>query len=150
MRILILIWGFMPILLFGGPPAGKKNTFISGKASYYASYFNGRLTASGERFNNKAMTCAHKSLPFGTYLKVTRKGTQKSVIVRVNDRGPFVKDRIIDLSQKAAGELSMFRVGVCEVDIEILGKQPFKKAEAIVVKEIRPLTPLKRKPAKLF
>src|SRR5690606_30787888 len=79
----------------------------SGKASYYAAKYNGRRTASGEKFRNSKLTAAHKSLPFGTKVKVTNLRNGKSVKVRINDRGPFVPGRIIDLSKKAARRIDM-------------------------------------------
>ena len=93
---------------------------IRGVASYYAEKFHGRLTANGETFDMNALTCAHKKLPFNTKLKVTYLKTKKSVIVRVNDRGPFKKNRILDLSKEAAKVIGLFEDGVGEVLIEIL------------------------------
>ena len=80
------------------------------------------MTATGERFNKRAMTAAHKTLPFGTRVRVTRADTGKSVIVRINDRGPFKPGRIIDLSEKAAEDLGMTGLGVMPVRLEVLGK----------------------------
>lgn len=74
----------------------------SGKASWYGPGFHGRRTASGERFNQNAMTAAHKSLPFGSRVRVVNQQTGQSVVVRINDRGPFVRGRIIDLSRASA------------------------------------------------
>lgn len=88
----------------------------SAVASWYGPGFHGRKTASGERFNQHAMTAAHRSLPFGTKVKVTYKG--KSVIVRINDRGPFIKGRTIDLSKAAARAIGC--KGVCKVKIKVL------------------------------
>ncbi|MCR4823302.1 MAG: septal ring lytic transglycosylase RlpA family protein, partial [Treponema sp.] len=90
------------------------------KASYYADKFHGRKTANGEIFNMYDMTCAHKSLPFGTKLKVTNLDNGKSVEVRVNDRGPFVAGREVDLSKAAAVKLDMIKTGTARVKIEIL------------------------------
>ena len=92
----------------------------SGGASYYANKYQGRKTASGELFNQKAMTAAHKRLPFGTKVKVTNVDNGKSVVVRVNDRGPFVSGRIIDLSKSAFERIGNTRHGVIEVEIEVL------------------------------
>ena len=78
---------------------------ITGEASYYGPGFDGKQTASGEIFDQDDMTCAHKSLPFGTKLKVVRKDNGKSVVVRVNDRGPYVDGRILDLSVAAGKKL---------------------------------------------
>lgn len=89
----------------------------TGKASYYANKFNGRKTASGEKFRNSKLTAAHKTLPFGTKVKVTNLRNGKSVKVRINDRGPFVAGRIIDLSRKAANRIDMKNEGVGNVKI---------------------------------
>jgi len=91
-----------------------------GMASYYGHELAGNRTASGERFNPKAMTAAHRTLPLGTKLKVTNKKNGKSVIVRVNDRGPFVKKRLIDLSLGAAQKISMVAAGHAAVRLELL------------------------------
>ncbi len=89
----------------------------TGKASYYAHAFAGRRTASGERYRPADFTAAHRSFPFGTLLLVTRLDTNDSVIVRVNDRGPFVRGRIVDLSRAAADRLDMVRAGTCRVSV---------------------------------
>ncbi len=91
-----------------------------GMASYYGHELAGNRTASGERFNPKAMTAAHRTLPLGTKLKVTNKKNGKSVIVRINDRGPFVKKRLIDLSLGAAQKISMVAAGHAAVRLELL------------------------------
>lgn len=82
-----------------------------GRASWYGPGFHGRTTANGERFNQGALTAAHKSLPFGTKLRVTNKRNGRSVVVRVNDRGPFVRGRMLDLSKGAAGQIGMISSG---------------------------------------
>ena len=89
-----------------------------GQASYYAHKFHGRKTANGERFNMHEMTAAHRTLPFGTVLLVTNLSNDKSIIVRINDRGPFAKKRIIDLSYGAARELDFIHNGVTKVRIQ--------------------------------
>lgn len=89
-----------------------------GKASYYADKFNGRKTASGERFRNSKLTAAHKTIPFGTKVTVTNLRNGKKVKVKINDRGPFVAGRIIDLSKKAARRIDMVNEGVGEVKIK--------------------------------
>jgi rare lipoprotein A len=89
----------------------------TGKASYYADKFQGRTTANGETFRQRKRTAAHKTLPFGTKVKVRNLTNNKTVKVRINDRGPFVAGRIIDLSKKAARKLSMVNAGVTEVEI---------------------------------
>lgn len=91
-----------------------------GKASYYADKFHGNATASGEVFDMNEFTAAHKSLPFGTIIKVTNLKNGRSVTVKINDRGPFVAGRILDLSYAAAQELDMLRDGVADVEVEII------------------------------
>ena len=93
-----------------------------GKVAYYGKKFNGRKTASGERFNAGAMTMAHKTLPFGTMVKVTNIKNSKSVIVRVNDRGPSTPDRIGDLTSGAASKIRMIRTGVIDAKLEVVGQ----------------------------
>ncbi|MBK0382798.1 septal ring lytic transglycosylase RlpA family protein [Pedobacter sp. SD-b] len=89
----------------------------TGKASYYADKFNGRRTASGEKFRSSKLTAAHKTLPFGTKVKVTNLRNHRSVKVKINDRGPFVAGRIIDLSKKAARKIGIDKEGVGNVKI---------------------------------
>lgn len=93
-----------------------------GGASFYGlnDGFHGRQTANGEIFNTYKMTAAHKTLPFGSKVKVTDKDSGRSVIVRINDRGPYVHGRIIDLSYAAAKKLGMVKKGVARVKIEVL------------------------------
>lgn len=91
-----------------------------GWASYYAHKFHGRRTASGERYDENALTAAHPRLPFGTRLSVINLSNRRTVDVRVNDRGPFVKGRIIDLSYAAAKRLKMLRDGIVRVKITVL------------------------------
>lgn len=91
-----------------------------GGASYYGREFEGRRTASGERFTNEALTAAHRTHAFGTWVRVTRLDTGDSVIVRINDRGPFVRGRIIDLSRRAAEEIRMVTRGVAHVRVEAI------------------------------
>lgn len=98
----------------------KNTTSKVGLASYYAHQFHGRKTASGERFNMHAMTVAHRTLPFGTKLKVTCETTGKTVVVKVNDRGPFHGNRVLDLSYGAAKALGTVNKGVSKVKYEIL------------------------------
>lgn len=91
-----------------------------GEASYYGDAFHGKKTASGEIFNKWDYTCAHKKLPFNTRVRVTNLKNKKSVLVRVNDRGPFVKGRVIDLSFAAAKKIGMIKEGVVKVKIEVI------------------------------
>ena len=100
----------------GAAPIGHVQ---KGRASYYGKEFIGRRTASGERYDPKLMTAAHKTLPLGTRLRVTRPGGP-SVVVRVNDRCGCTHGRIIDVSEAAARELDMLRVGVVKVRLEVI------------------------------
>ena len=93
----------------------------SGKASWYGPGFHGRRTANGEVFNSNELTAAHRSLPFGTKVRVTNMNNGRSVVVRINDRGPFAGGRIIDLSAGAARSINMINSGVAPVRIEVLG-----------------------------
>jgi rare lipoprotein A len=88
-----------------------------GKSSWYGAKFHGRRTASGERFDMNAMTAAHRTLPFGTRLRVRSLDTGREVVVRINDRGPAIRSRIIDLSQAAADALGVRRLGVFDVEL---------------------------------
>ncbi|CAM3703021.1 MULTISPECIES: septal ring lytic transglycosylase RlpA family protein [Pseudomonadaceae] len=100
---------------FGG--AGGSET---GKASYYGDRHHGQRTASGERFDQNALTAAHRTLPFGTRVRVTNLNNERSVVLRINDRGPFVRGRVIDVSRAAAVRLDMLRAGVVPVRVEAL------------------------------
>lgn len=91
-----------------------------GFASYYGKEFHGRKTASGERYDLKLFTAAHRTAPFGTYLKVRHLGNDKTVIVKVNDRGPFSKKRVVDISRIAAERLDLINDGVAMVSVEVL------------------------------
>uniref|UniRef100_A0A7V0Z672 Probable endolytic peptidoglycan transglycosylase RlpA n=1 Tax=candidate division WOR-3 bacterium TaxID=2052148 RepID=A0A7V0Z672_UNCW3 len=108
--------------LFSCCIAGQAQTHLVeyGMASYYSDDFHGKKTASGEVYNKWAYTCAHRSLPFGTKLKVINLENKKSVIVRVNDRGPHKKNRIVDLSYIAASDIDMITKGVVKVKIEVI------------------------------
>ncbi len=92
----------------------------TGIASFYSTKFHGRQTANGEIFDMHQLTAAHPRLAFGTRVKVTHSGNNRSVVVRINDRGPFVKGRVIDLSLAAAEELQMVKAGIAQVKLEIV------------------------------
>ena len=106
-----------------GKPSSDPGSVQEGKASYYAHKFHGRTTASGEIYDENKMTAAHKTLPFGTMVRVTSLVNGNVVTVKINDRGPFVEGRIIDLSFRAAGELDMIAAGVVKVRTEVLRKE---------------------------
>lgn len=125
-RVLIL---FFTALLLTACGSSKKASSASGSfsmmdkkavACYYADKFNGRKTASGEKFSNSKYTAAHKKLPFGTKVRVTNKVNNKSVVVTINDRGPFTRGRDIDLSKKAWMEITHDKKrGLLDVTIEV-------------------------------
>ena len=102
------------------PVQKKGHNKLTGMASYYGPGFQGKKTANGERFNMHALTAAHKKLPFNTIVKVTNLTNDKSVIVRINDRGPYGKGRIIDLSKAAAKKIEMLQAGITKVRMEII------------------------------
>ena len=93
---------------------------LHGAASWYGPKFHGRKTASGERFNMDKLTAAHRTLPFDTLVRVTNQTNDKSVIVRINDRGPFHGKRVLDLSRKAAQKIGLVNHGVGRVKVEVL------------------------------
>jgi rare lipoprotein A len=115
-RLLPLLFILLPVL------SSKAQTQFSerGKASYYADKFEHRKTASGERYSHQKLTAAHKTLPLGTKVVVTNLENERSVVVRINDRGPYIRGRIIDLSKSAMKRLNALHRGVIEVEIETL------------------------------
>ncbi|MFD1558798.1 septal ring lytic transglycosylase RlpA family protein [Paraburkholderia silviterrae] len=102
----------------------------TGRASWYGWPFHGRKTASGERFNMRALTAAHRTLPLGSYVRVTVANSSKSVVVKINDRGPYARGRILDLSYAAAKVLGLQHAGTAKVNIEGLSRQEAKAAQA--------------------
>ena len=98
----------------------SKTGAIVGKASWYGGKFHGRTTANGERFDMNQLTAAHRSLPFGSKVRVTNPATKDSVIVRINDRGPYAGNRVIDLSRAAAKAVRLIGPGVAPVKLEVL------------------------------
>ncbi len=110
----------------GGKPTTSKKQLERGKATWYGGKFQGRKTASGERFDKRALTAAHKTLPFGSVVRVTNLANRRSVVVRINDRGPYGKGRVIDVSEAAARKLKMIRAGVVPVTVEIIKLAPRK------------------------
>jgi len=113
----------------------------TGKASFYADKFEGRPTASGEKYKHSKLTAAHKSLPFGTVIRVTNTKNNLSVDVTVNDRGPYVDGRIVDLSKSAAEKLEFVNIGLADVKVEVVdagsGKvsDPGRAIDHVVVDE---------------
>ncbi|MBL0018272.1 MAG: septal ring lytic transglycosylase RlpA family protein [Bacteroidia bacterium] len=122
-----------------------------GKASYYSEHFKGRKTASGERYHPDSLTCAHRTQPFGTLLLVSCASKGTSVVVRVNDRGPFGKGRVVDLSTEAARKLGIILAGVAEVEVQVYLPQmmaplfpqpsvpdPLTRREVVNITELNP------------
>ncbi len=111
----------------GGPAKSGKITAKTsaftevGNASWYGKKFHGRVTASGERYDMHELTAAHPKLPFGTRVRVTNLDNGQVVVVRINDRGPFVKERIIDLSYAAAKKIDMLQAGVAKIGLQVIG-----------------------------
>jgi len=109
----------------------------SGHASWYGPGFHGRKTASGKPFDQNAMTAAHRTLPLGTEVKVTNLATGRVVVVLINDRGPYIDGRIIDVSKRAAAELGMVEAGVVPVHVEAVEETPV----AAEVADLQPAQP---------
>lgn len=101
-------------------PQNLVGTSESGKASYYAMKYQFRTTASGETYNHFSSTAAHRTLPFGTKVRVTNIANSKSVVVKINDRGPFIDGRVIDLSRSAFDKIADLDLGVIEVTTEVI------------------------------
>lgn len=118
MRIYLL---FAALLLLSACSAQRtsQEPGTSGQASWYGAQHHGKKTASGERFNQNALTAAHRTLPFGTQVKVTNTLNHQSVTVRINDRGPYSRGRIIDLSRAAAAKIDMIKQGVAPVLLQV-------------------------------
>lgn len=98
----------------------QRDVAEQGKASFYADKYHGRTTASGERFSQQAATAAHLKLPFGTRVNVTNIANNKSVVVRINDRGPYIRGRIIDLSKAMFKKIADPKVGVIDVSVTVI------------------------------
>ena len=111
--------------IFGGGLFAQKSItpLIKGKASFYADWFDGRLTANGEYFSQDNYTAAHRILPFDTWVEVINIDNKKSVFLRINDRGPYVKGRIIDLSKVGAKAIGDLKQGIFNVEIRIVEKR---------------------------
>jgi rare lipoprotein A len=112
----------LSVVLLGGCAGlrGSGDVYQRGEAAYYASAFDGRRTASGARFDSNRLTAAHRRLPFGTRVEVTNENNGRRVIVTINDRGPYTRGRIIDLSRRAAEKIDMVRSGVVPVTLRVV------------------------------
>lgn len=109
-----------------GREDGLRGEVWYGNASWYGPYWHGRTTSNGEKFNKNKLTAAHRTLPFNTRVKVTNLKNNKSVVVRVNDRGPFKAGRIIDLSEKAADKIDAKKQGISYVKVQVLTSNQLK------------------------
>lgn len=109
-----------PAVLLVAPEDATVEPLGAGEASYYGSELEGQPTASGEPFSPHEMTAAHPTLPFGSIVRVTNTRNGRSVLVRINDRGPFTGERVIDLSKAAAREIGMVRTGTAHVEVEVI------------------------------
>ena len=118
----LILFALLSLIITGcsSAPSVYKGVIEKGKASYYADKYHGRTTASGEVFNQQALSAAHQTLGFGSRVKVTNISNNKSVIVTINDRGPFIRGRIIDLSKKAFSQIASVKQGVIDVTVERL------------------------------
>ena len=99
-----------------------------GTAGWYGRNYDGKKTASGERFDSTALTAAHRTLPFGTRVRVQNLDNGRSVVVRINDRGPFIRGRVIDVTRAAAGQLGFINAGTARVRLSVLGRGPASAA----------------------
>ncbi|MFN4254089.1 MAG: septal ring lytic transglycosylase RlpA family protein [Saprospiraceae bacterium] len=135
-----LLWLFLALPLTLSASAQHSAEEI-GIATYYGDKLHGRKTASGELYDKNQLTCAHRTLKFGTKVRVTRMDNGKSIIVRVNDRGPFVKGYIVDLSRKAATEIDMIKEGIVKVKIEVVTDEAAPEKAPETVAETRTATP---------
>lgn len=134
MKLLIHVFAFILIttqLAFAAPPE-------KGLASYYDDSFHGRKTASSERYDKNKLTAAHKTLPFGTKVRVYNPTNKKSVEVVINDRGPYIKGRVIELSKKAAQQIGLVKAGVAQVEITVLSSKSTKPAVAAAASTKKP------------
>ena len=123
----------------GGRSEARRAKAQQGVASYYAASLHGRRTANGERYNHRGMTAAHRSLPFGTLLRVTSAHNGRRVLVRVNDRGPFIRGRSLDLSGAAADRLRMRQRGTHRVRYEIVDPAQLPSRQAPPPRKVRHL-----------
>ena len=127
-RLLSILFAFLLLTSCTGKSYFRSGNTQKGLASWYGPDFHGKLTSNREIYNMHALTAAHKTLPFGTYVRVTNLNNGKSVVVRINDRGPFIKGRIIDLSYAAARKLGLDIAGVVPVKIKVLKQYSPKKS----------------------
>ncbi len=118
--LIILLAHLLSIFHVSGASTSGDSVVVNGKASFYHDKFQGRLTSNGEEYDKTDFTAAHRTLPFNTIVNVRNKKNGKSVIVRINDRGPFLKSRIIDLSRSAAEKIDMVPFGIVPVSLSVM------------------------------
>ena len=128
LRLLFILCSVILLTSCAGQTYFRSGNVQKGIASWYGSDFHGKLTSNREIYNMHALTAAHKTLPFGVYVRVTNLNNGKSVVVRINDRGPFIKGRIIDLSYAGAKKVGLDISGVAPVKIKVLKKYSPKKS----------------------
>ncbi len=128
LRLLSILCSVILLTSCAGKSYFRSGNVQKGLASWYGPNFHGKLTSNREIYNMHALTAAHKTLPFGVYVRVTNLNNGKSVVVRINDRGPFIKGRIIDLSYAGAKKLGLDISGVAPVKIKVLKKYSPKKS----------------------
>lgn len=131
---------------------GQSSGLQKGLATYYGDKFQGRKTANGELFCQTRLTAAHRTLPFNTWVKVTNLKNLRAVVVRINDRGPFVRGRIIDLSKRAAFEIGLLQDGNAKVQVEVVDhpqaeEQLLKYAPALAPHQLFRIPPVKATPS---
>jgi rare lipoprotein A len=118
---------YVNILLYfctiNGPNVHLLGAEQKGKASFYAKKFHGRITSCGEKFNQTEYTAAHRSFPFHTMVEVTNLANNKSIIVRINDRGPYNRNRLIDLTKTGAAKLGFVKTGVASIKLRVIGME---------------------------
>ena len=123
-QLSILLFLFFTLSACAGSSSHENSSYVAtgerGKASYYARKYQARMTASGERLDNNAMTAAHKTLPFGTWVRVTNIKSGRTVEVVINDRGPFVRGRVIDLTRAAFSRIEDLRMGLADVEVVVV------------------------------
>ena len=131
-----------PLVKPQSPQVNKgRRWFQVGLASWYGKYFQGRKTANGESYDMNGLTCAHRSLPLGSWIRVTNLRNRKSVFVRVNDRGPMPEDRIVDLSYGAAKVVGLTSRGIAKVKLEPLRPEDTEMAKELVAQLHLPYVP---------
>ncbi len=156
-RSLILLTPLTALVLTAGCGGGRHlykgpGYSESGIASWYGKKFDGRQTANGEVYDMRAMTAAHRTLPFGTIVRVTNLENDRRVTLRINDRGPFIRGRIIDLSYGAAHRLNMVRAGLAMVRIDVLRSpiafepmpmRPYRSLDSFIQFDPTPINPVR-------